>query len=139
MEKAEKIERLSYGNRLKAAFEAMGFDVTFDSGYGAFSARASIDLSLADAARIIEALGGDIARPDDAPMPLWKVGYNGTEFAYVAGRTEAAVRDFVLNTYRTTAEDGEEGKRLDPHKLKVHPAPAPVPFPEEPEAEEDAA
>jgi hypothetical protein len=138
-EKAEKIERISYGNRLKAAFEAMGFDVNFDSGYGPFSNKPSIGLSLSDAARIIEALGGDIARPDDAEMPLWQISYNGEDFTFIGGRTEAAARSYVLKTYRTSAEDGEEGKLLDPRKLAVRPAPSPVPFPETPEVEEDAA
>ena len=134
VEAAQRIEWDAYGERLRAALEALGFKVSHTSGRDPIFGPAGITFRLDDAARIVEALGGDIARPHDDPMPLWQVSYKGEDFAYVAGRTEAAVRAYVLDKYRSSDErDG----RLDSRKLAVRPAPEPLPFPEP--AEEDAA
>jgi hypothetical protein len=132
---AMQAERGAYGRQLKTALESLGFDVSYASGRDPLLGRAGITFGLDGAARVVEALGGMVARPDDAPMPLWQVSYDGEDFAYVAGRTEAAVRAYVLDKYRSSDErDG----RLDSRKLAVRPAPEPLPYPPEP-AEEDAA
>jgi hypothetical protein len=99
-------------------------------------------MSLKVAARVVEVLGGAVARPPTETMPLWKVWYDeekteGKEPLYVAARSQPAVVAYMTAHYCHERTEGDEPNiPLKPELLTIEDA---GPDPDVPEDEEDAA
>jgi hypothetical protein len=131
-----------YCKQLRAAFAALGFDVT--AGGSLFSRTGDtsyINLKPDDAATIIEALGGTVARRAVDPMPVWSVRYaaepdEDKDPLLLGARNEAAVVAHMMKNY--CDERREEGPNVPLKREKIHIQRIDEP-PKPPEEKSDAA
>lgn len=142
-------EASAFGEQLVAILKTLNIDARSSAGTyfpgdrreaGDFTIRMNLDT----AARVVEALGGTVARPPATLIPLWKVWYGDTkdedtEPRYVAARTKAGVISHMLANYCAERRpDPEPNVPLDPARLIIEDA---GPDPEVPtqKSDEDAA
>ena len=127
---AQKTETDGFCKQIKAAFKALGFDVSASADFTRRRA-SGINISPEDAAKIVAALGGIAPTRPVEPMPVWSVRYgenpgDDKEPMLVGARTEAGVRAHMLANYCDERRDDGPNVPLDPAKLHIEAVPVPV-------------
>lgn len=145
---ASSSEAEAFSAQIASVFKALDIEVGHDTmSLGYFPSPGdtvrspehfTISMNLQVAARVVEALGGVIARPPAEPMPLWYVRYDEERFnegIYVAARTKPAVITYMTAHYcHDRTEGNEPNEPLKPELLIIEEA---SPDPEVPKEEDN--